>query len=402
MKVLHVIPSVSPLRGGPSTAVIDMVSSLRDLGIDASIATTNDHGSDVMDVDLNQATNFQGVPCRFFPRWSPPVRAVREFAYSGSFRRWLKANIESFDVIHIHAIFSACSSYAMWLARQRNVPYLVRTIGQLEPWSLEQSRLRKSIFLTLFEHENLRHAERLHCTSELEASHIKQFDATLRTVVVPLGVELPEQLDSNSLLQRRTVAKSELRNRFKLDEDTKLLLFLARIHPKKGLEHILKALANHASLSDCHLLIAGSGEPEYLRKIENDIDALKIKPRCHFAGFLQDQEKSTALLGSDLYVLPSSSENFGISVLEALGHGTPVIISKEVALAASIDNTSLGRVIKVDEAEAALAPALVNMLEEAAQSPESLHASAHAFVAQNFAWPELTAQLIRIYQSIRA
>ena len=106
MRVLHVIPSVSPKRGGPSLAVLAMVRALRARGVDAEIATTTDDGEGVLDVPVEQLTEREGVPVRYFDRWSPPLRAVREFAYSRSLARWLEKAVGSYDLLHVHAIFS--------------------------------------------------------------------------------------------------------------------------------------------------------------------------------------------------------------------------------------------------------------------------------------------------------
>lgn len=131
MRVLHVIPSVSALRGGPSAAIVELVRAQRALGIDASIATTNDDGEGLLQVDTKAWSVLEDVPCRYFDRWSPSIRPLREFAYSNAFRRWIGKHIEDYDLVHVHAIFSACSSLAMTIARKHNVPYIVRTIGLL-------------------------------------------------------------------------------------------------------------------------------------------------------------------------------------------------------------------------------------------------------------------------------
>lgn len=124
LKVLHVIPSVSPQRGGPSKAVLQMVAALKQTDVHAEIATTNDNGVDLLDVPLDTLTERQGAPIRYFERWSPAIPELREFQYSSSFVNWLKQHIKDYDLLHVHAIFSFCSSYAMWLARRTNVPYV--------------------------------------------------------------------------------------------------------------------------------------------------------------------------------------------------------------------------------------------------------------------------------------
>jgi len=192
LKVLHIIPSVAPCRGGPSKAVIEMVYALRKAGVNAEIATTNDDGRNKLDVELKRLIQHRGVPIRFFNRVSPPVKAMREFIYSNQFERWLKSNITNYDVIHIHAVFSFCSSRAMQLARRNNVPYIVRPIGQLEQWSLAQSPARKKYYLKLIERRNLEAASVVHFTAPSEQRQALQLLPNLPGKVIPLGLDLPD------------------------------------------------------------------------------------------------------------------------------------------------------------------------------------------------------------------
>jgi hypothetical protein len=126
MRVLHVIPSIAAVRGGPSKAVIEMVKSLNKANCETEIVTTDDNGEMRLNIPLNDLNEYQGVPVRFFPRFSPQVHAVREFAFSASLTQWLWQHIQGYDLIHVHAIFSYPSTVAMAIARVRNIPYIVR------------------------------------------------------------------------------------------------------------------------------------------------------------------------------------------------------------------------------------------------------------------------------------
>ena len=230
MRVLHVIPSISPLRGGPSRAVIDMVAALRLQGVDAAILTTNDHGPGLHpELVTGRWQWHQGVPVLAFARWSPPVAALREFAISPGLSLWLAGHLKRYDLLHVHALFSYPSTSAMVQARWASVPYILRSIGQLSPWSLAQSRGRKRLLLRLIERRNLQQAAALHFTSVAEREEAAALGLTSPGLVLPLGVRGPD-----SQAQRGAVPNALAPVSF---------LFLSRLHPKKQLENLLEGLA---------------------------------------------------------------------------------------------------------------------------------------------------------------
>lgn len=386
LKVLHVIPSVAACRGGPSKAVVEMVSSLRDIGIDAEIATTNDNGQDQLDAPLNDLIDYKGVPTRFFKRFSPPIKAIREFAYSPNFGHWLSNNINEYDVIHVHAIFSYCSSYAMRLARKKGVPYVVRPIGQLQQWSLEQSKSKKALYLNALEKANLVSAAAVHFTSESEQQEaLARF--RLQTVVVPLGINATD---------RAPLSKSQMLELWGVPAAEFTILYLSRLHEKKGLELLIQALAKIKTV-DFRLLIAGDGASEYQSRLTDLSTQLGIEQRCHFLGHIDGDQKTAALQHSDLYALTSYSENFGISVLEAMASGLAPLISNQVALSKAIERHALGLVSTTDvsDIESKLRFAFTHIKEL-----KLMGRNAQRYTAEHYAWPGIAKQLKELYQTI--
>jgi glycosyltransferase involved in cell wall biosynthesis len=387
LRVLHVIPSISPLRGGPSKAVLDMVGALRQRGVDASILTTNDHGPGVdASLPIGQWIDRQGIPLIAFPRWSPPVHALREFAFSPALVRWLKGHLLDYDLLHVHAIFSFPSTWAMREARHAGVPYLVRTIGQLSPWSLAQSRSRKIWMLRLIEERNLNGAAALHFTAGAERDEVEALGLLPPALVLPLGVRLNDQTN------RRTPEGSDGADR------TTRFLFLSRLHPKKQLDRLLEALAlldQQRPDASWELRIAGRGEPSYERQLHGQAESLGLGQRCRWLGQVEGEGKDRELADADWLVLPSAAENFGIAVAEALAAGTPAILSPEVAVSEWVATAGAGLVC------ASTPPELARTLARALGGPSpATRLAARSLAEQRLAWPAIASALEIRYADI--
>ena len=385
LRVLHVIPSVAACRGGPSQAVLEMVAVLRKSGINAEIATSNDNGTEKLDVPTGELIEYQGVPVRFFNRISTPVAPLREFSYAPGLSRWLNKHLDEYDILHVHAIFSYCSTRAMQVARRKGVPYIIRPIGQLEHWSLQQSKTRKSYYLQWFEQKNIEQAQCIHFTSRSEQTQAQEVIGQTPNEVIPLGLDLPMQVRS---------ANTKIQQRWSLERETPTILFMSRLHPKKGLELLLDALAS-LSFMPFQLVIAGQGEDAYVQSLQTRIRSSGLEQRCHFVGFVKGAEKSLLLQGADLYVLTSHSENFGVAVLEAMAAGTAVLVSKQVALSEQVAAHKAGFVTSLDVAD------IMAKLRTALSDPELMRdygEAARLFVENKLQWTQIAHRLEAMYR----
>lgn len=382
MRVLHLIPSISPLRGGPSQAVLAMVAALRQQGVDASIVTTNDDGPGVLaDLPLQCWHQHQGVPVLAFPRWSPPLRPLREFAVSPALLRWLVVHLDDYQLLHVHALFSFPSTAAMAVARRQQIPYILRSIGQLQHWSLRQSAGRKRLLMRLIERRNLEGAAALHFTTTLEQQEAAALNLSVQSFVLPLGVSVPLLADRPKAGQRSAPVQ---------------LLFLSRLHPKKQLPLLLEALAalqRRRPDGQWQLAIAGDGDPGYVESLRHLAWKLGISPRLKWHGFVAGAAKAALLSQADWFVLPSAAENFGIAAAEALAAGVPVLLTPGVALADAVHDARAGVIAEPT------VPALLEALEShCMESPSlSMRARARHLASECYSWRVIASDLIKNY-----
>lgn len=382
MKILHIIPSISRKRGGPSTAILNMVKALRTEGIDSSILTTNDN-IDYREDDhpLEQWFVYNEVPILMFPSLETKSKLLREYLVAPSLTKWLIENINAYDALHIHSIFSYCSTTSMLIARLKGIPYIVRTIGQLNTWSLSQSRLRKLLMLSIIERKNLERAYAIHVTSRAEMKDLNMIFHPKRILCLELGVEF-----SSQDLSLEKINCEDLR-----------FVFLSRIHPKKQLDKLLQAftiLNKRRKIKRWHLFIAGDGEKNYIESLKKFADDNNINDRVEWLGHLDEEKKIKLLRSCDWYVLPSKSENFGLSVVEALAAGLPVIVSQEVGISDVIKENNAGLVTNnlftlVDALEIAFEGASFEMRQ-----------SAFKLANEKFSWKEIAKQLSLFYDSL--
>jgi len=381
MKILHVIPSISRRRGGPSTAILSMVRELRRKGVDASILTTNDnHIHRDRYSPLGCWFWIDDVPVLMFPAIDSRSKLIREFLISPQLSYWLIRNINNYDALHIHSVFSYCSSTSMLIARLMKIPYIVRTIGQLNKWSLSQSRMRKIIMLFLVENANLRHATAIHVTSEYERQELSHVCKGKNILCLELGVDIPNSAEPRS----QSIGNSKI-IRF---------VFLSRIHPKKQLDLLLQTLAhlyNDENEKLWKLFIAGDGENDYISYLKSLVEDYGIGCNVEWMGHLYEEQKFRLLTISDWYVLPSKSENFGLSVVESLSSGLPVIISSEVGISDIVFRYNAGLVVGQNMSlEDALRFALKGV-------PNEMRRAASQLATERFSWQPIIQKLSLFY-----
>lgn len=386
MKVLHVVPWISPSHGGPSRAVVDMVHGLARVGVTAHLATTDADGPGRRAVPLGQAADEDGVTCWCFPH------QTRFYTVSWPLTAWLWRHVPDYDLVHIHTIFSYALVPAAFFAWRSKVPYVLTLHGILRRWGLRnRKRWLKRVSLYLIERRILGRAALVHYTTEqerLETQELGLFNTP--SVVIPLGIDLStfEHLPAPGTFQHQY---PQLAGRT-------LILFLSRLDPIKGLDLLLPAFARvHQARPDTALVLAGAGTPAYQAKLRAQVSALGLEGHVLFTGFLQDEQKLAALADCDLLVQPSYSESFGVTVVEAMACGLPVVISQQVGISHEVAQAEAGVVVSCQEE--ALAGALLRLMGDT-ELRRRLGANGRRLARQLFSLEALTARLVEEYQHL--
>ncbi len=382
MNILHVIPSVSVVHGGPSKAIVNMERSLGDLGLAVTTATTDDEGLGRHRVGNRQSIAATGATRIYFPK------RVEFYKVAPSMLPWLWRNVRRFDVVHIHALFSFSSIAAAWVARLRGVPYVLRPLGTLTRYGVTQRRpWLKQLSLVCLERPALRRAAAVHFTSDDEMCEAAQCDVAMNGVVIPLGIDSAECADD-----------ALVRSQFPALGDVRYLLYLSRLDPKKNVEGLLRAFKQFSpQFPDVKLLIAGGGALEYVTTLKTLTDELGLSGGVIWAGYIDGDLKTSALAGAMLFVLPSFSENFGIAAAEALMSRLPCVLGRGVAISRDVVISGAGLAVSPDPTS--IAAGLVMIMADS-KLRNTMSVNAAVLAQSRYSAHAMGLNLVRLYCNI--
>jgi glycosyltransferase involved in cell wall biosynthesis len=321
------------------------------------------------------------------------TRASRHLAYWPGLPalRALQTKLQTLDLVHVHGLWNVPASAAALEARRSNLPFVITPHGMLDRWSLRHHSTRKKLYAALLERRNLDAAAAIHFFNDEERDEAREFGIRAPTFVLPNGVDLErfESLPGREALWRQY---PNLAHRT-------LILFLGRLHPKKGLPLLIDALARlTAQRRDVHLLVAGPDESGHRAQLEASVRRHRLQEHVLFTGAVAGEQKRLLLGSADLFVLPSHQEGDSVAVKEALAAGLPVVITgpchfRQVAEAAA------GIVVQpvVEEIHAAL---------ERLCGDEALRkrmaGNARPLVERDFRWDRLGRELVQHYRDVLA
>jgi len=373
MRVLQVIGSVDAADGGPVEIAIQLCASLKALGDEPELLVTRPPQSAARE-------RLAGIPVHC------PGRGIGRFAYSGATRRWLQENAARFDAVVIHGVWQHCAASAGAACVRHRVPYFVYPHGALDrdlPAMFPVRHVKKKVYWHLVARSLLERAAGVCFTCESEQDRASAFPGRWSSLVIGAGIEAPPPL------ARETVAS--LRSRLGASEDGRLVLFIGRLVPLKGVDGLIQSFARARTAAPAaKLVIAGRGTPAYERSLAEIARASRCEGAVVFAGTLHGEAKWCALQAADLFVLPSHRDSFGVAVVEALAAGTPALVTRSVGIAPVIERSGAGKVF--DDDEDALAAALGSALS--APVTAAARAAARRCYEENFSARDAAARLM--------
>ena len=378
MKILHLLSTVDPRAGGPTEGVLQSGLSMRAMGHDVEVVSLDAPDAPYVAAfglrlhALGPSRGFYGLCPRLVP--------------------WLREHASRFDAVIVNGLWQY-QSFGAWKAlRGGSVPYYVFPHGMLDPWfkrTYPLKHLKKCLYWPWAEYRVLRDARRVLFTTEEERLLARESFRLYRAneEVVAFGTRPPPE-DSDALREAFLAKFPRLAGK-------RAILFLGRIHEKKGCDLLLTAFARARDIDpNAHLVMAGPDDGEYAAQMRALAKELGIEERVTWTGMLAGDLKWGAFRTSDVFALPSHQENFGIAVAEALGSRLPVLISDKVNIWREVKADGAG-IVTTDTVEGTLA-ALSAWLTMNPAACRTMREQALATFTKRFHVEAMSKDLVRV------
>ena len=315
MRVLHVTPYFAPAfcYGGPPRSIFGLSRSLQRAGIDVQVFTTTANGKKDFAESHAAGNQYEDIPVRYFARAFP-----RRLFASADLASAVTTAIRDYDLVHLHGLWNLPVWCAVACARRAGVPYVISPRGMLERAAVAYRQGMKQLAYWLIERRNLMGAAFLHATSDAEAQQLSRYRLSVPVMTVPNGIDVRES---------SVPAAPSIHEHLGLTEDAQFVTFIGRLHAIKRLDLLIAAFRRlQAQLPNVHLIVAGPEEPGTFGMVlrrEN-----KTNSAIHWLGEVNEAQKWSLLQESTVFAMCSDSESFGVSVLEAMAAGVPVVVTR--------------------------------------------------------------------------
>lgn len=369
MKLVHVVPHVGAEASGPSYSVCSLARALARRGHAVVLFS-------VLDGQLHPRPNFEH-------RVYPKGRLLPGLWRSPELLRGLRDIAPASDIVHSHSLWMMPNVYPGWVLRAR-LPLVISPRGTLSAWALERSRWRKKVAWTLLQGPVVKAATCLHATAEQEYMDIRAHGLRQPVCIVPNGIDVPEVYAATGAARPR--------------QGERTILYMGRLHSVKGIDRLLRAWAAIAhQRPEWQLRIVGPDDGGYEEELRHLAAQLRA-PRVTFAGPAYGRQKWEEYRAAALYVLPSHSESFGMTVAEALASGTPVITTKGAPWSGLVQE-ACG--FWIEHGVEPLGDALLHATGLDAGQLEAFGARGREWMQRDFRWDNVAGQMATVYRWLR-
>jgi glycosyltransferase involved in cell wall biosynthesis len=383
LRVLHLVPSVGSKSGGLGPASLGLVQAQRECGLDSRIWCLEE-----ADGSMEAAASYglSGV-LTAWPRSGPAV-----LGYSSRMHAELLSSSSSgFDIIHQHSMWLGYSHATASAARTIGCPTVIAPEGCLDAYALRLAKLKKWIALQLYEKRNLNRARCVYALSDAEASSIRAFGLTNDIAILPNGV-------SADWLERGGDG-ARFKKTFTIDPDKRIVLYVGRLHPKKGLELLIHAASGlRKLLGSWVIVIVGEGNPAYRKALVDLVEENGLQDLVRFVGPLYGQEKRDAFDAASVFVLPSYSEGAPMAVLEALAAAVPVITTYSSPWS-ELESNGCGW--WVEATQEGIKGALHAAVQNSQEGLQQMGRQGRELVREKYTWRKIAEQTALLYQYLR-
>jgi glycosyltransferase involved in cell wall biosynthesis len=389
LRALYVACGIGPHCGGLYKDIPGLCREMARRGWDVLLLATDRDGEERLDVPIGIWVDGDGFRTQYFSTVSLPGGWDR-FALCGDYRRTLRREVPRADVVHVYSMYHYPSFWAGSYARKYAVPYILEPHGTLDDYMFARHKLRKRLFEYLFERRNFREAAAIRFLSDTEAAMARDnLGVSLNAAVIPTGIEPSEFRPSNRA--------AEVMRRYAIPENRRLLVFVGRLHIKKGIDLLIQAFIQLASVDDTlHLVVIGPDDGME-QKIRSMVAEARLDSRVTFTGMVIGQDKIDLMSVAAVAVIPSYTENFCNVAIEAMALRIPVVVSSGVAIAEQIAKAGAGIVAApaVDE----IAKAIRRVIDEPG-AIRRFGLAGRELTSRCFSWTAVGANIDTLYRDL--
>ncbi len=365
LSIHQVVADIQNQSAGPSYSVTGLCKALDELGAAVKLHTLEP----APDVTFP-------FPVAYYPKWRFPAR----LGVSPVMSRALYQVAMDSEVIHFNGLWMMPSVYPGRAVEDTSCSLVVSPRGMLDPWAINWSKWRKSVFWHLLQGRVVRQVDCIHVTSDQELEAVRRLGLRQAVAVVPIGIDIPE------VFQQQT------------PNNERVLLYLGRLHPKKNIEALLEAWSQiHQRFGDWVLWIVGPGDPSYIRRLQELGMSLGVQ-RVKYVGPAYGSDKVAAYRAADLFVLPTHSENFGITIAEALSFGVPVITTKGAPWQ-GLETYGCGWWVEIGPD--ALVEAFSESMDLSRSELREMGVRGRRWMVSDFSWSNAGRMMLETYQWLR-